>query len=126
MIENANTEFKREYAESIRKSVLAFANTEGGCLYVGIADDGSVVGVADTDDVQKRIVSLCRDGIRPDVMMFLSCDRIVIENKDVVRVQVQRGTDCPYYLTGKGIRPEGVYIRRGSANIPASNGWNFF
>lgn len=122
MIEGANTEFKREYAESIRKTVLAFANTEGGCLYVGIADDGSVVGVADTDDVQKRIVSLCRDGIRPDVMMFLSCDRIVIENKDVVRVQVQRGTDCPYYLTGKGIRPEGVYIRRGSANIPASIG----
>ena len=78
--------------------------------------------MADADDLQKRIVSLCRDGIRPDVMMFLSCDRIVIEGKDVVRVQVQRGTDCPYYLTGKGIRPEGVYIRRGSANIPASIG----
>lgn len=122
MIENANTEFKREYTDTIRKSVLAFVNTEGGCLYVGIADDGSVAGVDDADDVQKRVVSLCRDGIRPDVMMFLSCDRIVIEGRDVVRVQVQRGTDCPYYLAGKGIRPEGVYIRRGSANIPASMG----
>ena len=77
MMEDARTEFKREYTDTIRKSVLAFANTEGGCLYVGIDDGGQVLGVADADDVQKRIVSLCRDGIRPDVMMFLSCDRIM-------------------------------------------------
>ena len=122
MIEDAKTEFKREYTDTIRKSVLAFANTDGGCLYIGIDDDASVVGVEDADDVQKRIISLCRDGIRPDVMMFLSCDIIMIENKTVVRIQVQRGTDCPYYLSGKGIRPEGVFVRRGSANIPASLG----
>ena len=120
MIENSNTEFKREYTDSIRKAVVAFANTDGGCIYIGIEDDGTVVGVADVDDVQKRVISLCRDGIQPDVMMFLSCDRTVIEDKDVIRLQVQRGTDCPYYLKGKGIRPEGVYVRRGPVSLPAA------
>ena len=120
MIENSNTEFKREYTDSIRKAVVAFANTDGGCIYVGIEDDGTVVGVADVDDVQKRVISLCRDRIQPDVMMFLSCDRTVIEDKDVIRLQVQRGTDCPYYLKGKGIRPEGVYVRRGPVSLPAA------
>ena len=120
MIENSNTEFKREYTDSIRKAVVAFANTDGGCIYVGIEDDGTVVGVAEVDDVQKRVISLCRDGIQPDVMMFLSCDRTVIEDKDVIRLQVQRGTDCPYYLKGKGIRPEGVYVRRGPVSLPAA------
>ncbi|SEA19730.1 RNA-binding domain-containing protein [Selenomonas ruminantium] len=120
MIENSNTEFKREYTDSIRKAVVAFANTDGGCIYVGIEDDGTVVGVVDVDDVQKRVISLCRDGIQPDVMMFLSCDRTVIEDKDVIRLQVQRGTDCPYYLKGKGIRPEGVYVRRGPVSLPAA------
>ncbi len=120
MIENSNTEFKREYTDSIRKAVVAFANTDGGCIYVGVEDDGTVVGVADVDDVQKRVISLCRDGIQPDVMMFLSCDRTVIEDKDVIRLQVQRGTDCPYYLKGKGIRPEGVYVRRGPVSLPAA------
>lgn len=120
MIENSNTEFKREYTDSIRKAVVAFANTDGGCIYVGIEDDGTVVGVADVDDVQKRVISLCRDGIQPDVMMFLSCDRTVIEDKNVIRLQVQRGTDCPYYLKGKGIRPEGVYVRRGPVSLPAA------
>ena len=120
MIENSSTEFKREYTESIRKTVVAFANTDGGDLYIGIDDDGTAVGVDDVDDVQKRVISLCRDGIQPDVMMFLSCDRMLIENKDVIRLQVQRGTDCPYYLKGKGIRPEGVYVRRGPVSLPAA------
>lgn len=120
MIESSNTEFKREYTESIRKAVVAFANTDGGCIYIGVEDDGTVVGVVDVDDVQKRVISLCRDGIQPDVMMFLSCDRIMIEGQNVIRLQVQRGTDCPYYLKGKGIRPEGVYVRRGPVSLPAS------
>ena len=120
MIESSNTEFKREYTENIRKAVVAFANTDGGTIYIGIDDDGTAVGVADVDDVQKRVISLCRDRIQPDLMMFLSCDRIMIEGKDVVRLQVQRGTACPYYLKGKGIRPEGVYVRRGSVSLPAS------
>ena len=120
MIESSNTEFKREYTESIRKAVVAFANTDGGCIYIGVEDDGTAVGVADVDDVQKRVISLCRDGIQPDVMMFLSCDRIMIEGQNVIRLQVQRGTDCPYYLKGKGIRPEGVYVRRGPVSLPAS------
>jgi len=120
MIEGMRVEFKREYAETIRKTVVAFANTEGGTIYIGIDDDGSIVGVEDPDDVQKKVVSSCHDGIAPDVMQFLSCTRNLMEGKDVVVVEVQRGTSCPYYLQNKGIRPEGVYIRRGSASIPAS------
>ena len=122
MLEGEKAEFKREYTETIKKTVCAFANTEGGCIYIGIEDDGSVVGVANADDVQKRVISLCRDGIQPDVMMFLSCDTIMMEGKNIVRVYVQRGTECPYYLRGKGIRPEGVFVRRGSVSIPASVG----
>ena len=120
MVEGTRIEFKREYAETIRKTVIAFANTEGGKIYIGIDDDGCIIGVDDPDDVQKKVVSSCRDGIAPDVMQFLSCDRKTMDGKDVIVVDVQRGTSCPYYLQHKGIRPEGVYVRRGSASIPAS------
>ena len=53
MIESSNTEFKREFTDSILKTVVAFANTDGGCIYIGIEDDGTVVGVADVDDVRE-------------------------------------------------------------------------
>ena len=81
MIENSNTEFKREYTDSIRKAVVAFANTDGGNLYIGIDDDGTAVGVADVDDVQKRVISLCRDGIQPDVMMFVKIYSTTMNNR---------------------------------------------
>ena len=45
MIEGINTEFKREFTEDIRLTVMAFANTDGGTLYIGMENDGTVRGV---------------------------------------------------------------------------------
>ena len=41
---NHDTEYKQEYVSSIGKEVVAFANTDGGTLYIGVRDDGSVRG----------------------------------------------------------------------------------
>ncbi len=49
-IENERLEYKRELTEAVKKEVIAFANTLGGDIYIGIDDDGSVVGVAEPDD----------------------------------------------------------------------------
>ena len=45
MIESATVEFKREYINDLYKEVIAFVNTSGGTIYVGINDDGSVCGI---------------------------------------------------------------------------------
>ena len=41
--------------------------------------------------------------------------------KNVVVVDIQRGTDRPYYLAKKGMRPEGVYVRQGYSSVPATD-----
>lgn len=120
MPENKNTEYKREYIDDIRKTIIAFANTDGGTLYIGVNDDGSVCGVADTDDTMLRVTNMLRDAIKPDVSMFVDVDVCTMDEKPVVAVTVQRGTARPYYIAGKGIRPEGVYIRQGASNAPAT------
>ena len=120
MIENENTEFKREYVDDIKKSVIAFANTNGGNIFIGIGDGGTPVGVEDTDDCQLKLSSSLHDSIRPDITMFTDIKVVIMDGKNVVKISVQRGTARPYYLSGKGIRPEGVYIRQASANVPAS------
>lgn len=119
MIENKTTEFKREYMDDIKYAVVAFANTEGGKLYIGIDDSGSIKGVEDTDDIMLRITNMIRDSIRPDVTMFTECAIENMEGKAVVVLTVQRGTSRPYYLAGKGIRPEGVYVRQSASSVPA-------
>ena len=119
-LENKTTEFKREYTDDLKYAVVAFANTDGGKIYVGINDDGSVQGIQNTDDTMLRITNMIRDVVRPDVTMFTECAVEEIEGQPVIVVTVQRGTARPYYLSGKGIRPEGVYIRQGASSVPAS------
>ena len=119
--ENKTTEFKREYVDDIKNTIVAFANCDGGTLYIGVNDDGSVCGVGDVDGTMLRVTNAIRDAVRPDITMFLECRNDVMDGKPVVCVSVQRGTARPYYLHGKGIRPEGVYVRQGASTVPATD-----
>ena len=118
--ESEHLEFKREFVDDIKYTVIAFANTSGGRLWIGVEDDASVCGVSNPDETMLRLTNAIRDAIRPDVTLFTRCQTIQMDGKNVVEVCVQRGTSRPYYLAGKGIRPEGVYIRQGASSVPAS------
>ena len=124
MTESVNVEFKeldresRGLPSSTAKELISFANTEGGNMYFGIADDGSVTGVDNPEDVMSRIASLVHDSILPDLMPFIQIRPVKMEGKNVVRVTVSIGTERPYYLRKEGLRPSGVFVRRGSACFP--------
>lgn len=120
LIENKTTEFKREYVDDIKNTIIAFANCDGGMLFVGVNDDGSVCGITDIDGTMLRITNAIRDAVQPDITMFVECKNEIMDGKPVVCVSVQRGTARPYYLHGKGIRPEGVYVRQGASTVPAT------
>lgn len=120
MLEGKNIEFKRQYTDDIKYAVLAFANTEGGTLYIGINDDGSVEGVENPDAVMLQVMNMIRDTIRPDITVAVDCSTELMENKHVVALIIQRGVARPYYLANKGIRPAGVYVRQGASSVPAS------
>ena len=113
-------ELKEMVVEDIKKEVIAFANCDGGQLYVGVNDDGEVVGVDSPDDVILRISGMVRDAIKPDVTMFVHYDILEENGRKVVAVDIQRGTNRPYYLGKKGLRPEGVYVRQGTSSVPAT------
>lgn len=91
-----------------------------GTLYIGVNDDGTVCGIDDVDGTMLRVTNAVRDTVRPDVTMFVECHNDLMDEKPIVCVTVQRGTARPYYLRGKGIRPEGVYVRRGASTVPAT------
>lgn len=120
-VENKTTEFKREYVEDIKNTIVAFANCDGGTLYIGVNDDGTVCGIDNVDGTMLRVTNAIRDAVRPDITMFVECRNDVMDEKPVVCVTVQRGTARPYYLHGKGIRPEGVYVRQGASTVPATD-----
>lgn len=118
--ESSTLELKQIIVQDIKKEVIAFANTKGGIIYVGIADDGSIIGLEDPDQAILQASSMIHDAIKPDLTMFVDLDLEYIDKKTILKITVQKGTHAPYYLQSKGIRPEGVYIRKGAAAIPAS------
>lgn len=120
MRENDIIEFKATFINDLNKEVIAFANTKGGDIYIGINDDGSVCGVDDIDDIELKCTSHIRDTIKPDLSMFVKYEHLDIEGKTVLKIVVGKGSMSPYYVSGKGIRPEGVYIRMGTASVPAT------
>ncbi len=112
--------FKQEYTPDIVKTVIAFANTYGGSVYVGVDDTGRIVGVDDSDGTLLKLSNAVRDSIKPDVTLFVGYYQETIDGKIIIKADVQKGTACPYYLAEKGIRPEGVFVRQGASTVPAT------
>lgn len=119
--ESETVELKEVVVDDIKKEIIAFANCDGGTLYIGVRDDGTVIGLDNADSVSLQISNMVRDAIKPDITMFLHYETIVENGKNVVVVDIQRGTDRPYYLAKKGMRPEGVYVRQGYSSVPATD-----
>ena len=119
--ETETVELKSIVMDDLKKEIIAFVNCDGGTLYVGVADDGTVLGVENADECALQISNMMRDAVKPDVTMFIHYETLDCEGKAVVAVNIQRGTNRPYYLAKKGLRPEGVYVRQGYSSVPATD-----
>lgn len=119
--ENETVELKEIVTDDIKKEIIAFANCNGGKLYIGVRDDGTVSGLDNPDGVALQISNMVRDAIKPDVTMFLHYETIEEDGKKIIAVDIGRGTDRPYYIAKKGMRPEGVYVRQGYSAVPATD-----
>ncbi len=119
--ESETVELKLIVTDVIKKEIVAFANSEGGTIYIGVSDDGEVVGIEDSDKSGLQVSNMVHDNIKPDLSMFVSYRTLNFDGKEVLSIDVERVTNRPYYLANKGLRPEGVYIRHGFSSIPASD-----
>ncbi len=118
--ESELVELKREINDDLKKEIIAFANSSGGVIYVGVDDSGLPHGIESLYMATTRVNNMIRDAIKPDLTMFVSCEEIKANEKTILKINVQSGTEKPYYLTAKGIKPSGVFVRHGTSSVPAS------
>jgi len=115
--EDARTEFKSGIGElsSIRRTLCAFANGEGGLLVVGVDDSGGIVGVEkNAEIVQEQFTSFLQNGCGRPVTAALG--RQLVGNKWVHWIEVQRhqrGYE-PFNTDGR------FWIRRGRSTVAPS------
>lgn len=116
--EGKTLEFKRDLSSPTKplRTVVAFANSAGGRLVIGVDDDGTVVGVADALAEEERITNLIADRISPQLVPAV--DLVTVGEVTILVVDVPLSTRRPHYMRDQG--PEqGVYVRLGSSTRQA-------
>jgi ATP-dependent DNA helicase RecG len=111
--ENSSIEFKSEKVrpENVAREMTAFANTNGGTLFIGIEDDGTITGIsADRlSNMEQWILNIARNNIIPSISPVFRIEEI--ENKKIAVVEIAKGISKPYQsIDGK------YWIRVGSTN----------
>lgn len=119
-VENEFTELKVELTKDIKKKIVAFANTNGGKIYIGIDDYGNIVGLQDIKNDIEALSGMIREGIKSDLTMYTKISTQEIDNKDIILLNIMESPNKPYYLTEKGLKTSGVYLRYGNTSAPAS------
>jgi predicted HTH transcriptional regulator len=94
--EHQQLDFKFEISDSrkIAKTLVAFSNTDGGTLLIGVKDNGKIAGVRSEEEfymVQAAAGMYCK----PEIIF--ESKRWVVEGKTVLEVIIPKGADYPYF-----------------------------
>ncbi|MDO8987811.1 MAG: helix-turn-helix domain-containing protein [Coriobacteriia bacterium] len=114
--EGKTLEFKRDDSPSaaIARTAVAFANTAGGRIVIGVADKSrEVVGVDDPLQAEERLANIFADSVVPRIVPDIEI--VAWRDTALVVARIYPGPSRPYHLKTEGPR-EGVYVRVGSTN----------
>lgn len=113
--EDSYTEFKAEAAhpDDLAASIVAFANTEGGRLILGVSPDRTISGVTHPDRLMQRVDQICTNNVHPPLVCVQ--EKVRTNGEVVLVVQISKGPERPY-RTNRGV----YYIRLASGRRQAS------
>lgn len=114
--EGKTLEFKRDLSspEGVLRTLVAFANTAGGTVLIGVEDASRHVrGVREPLDLEERLASLISDSILPRLAPDLEI--MPWRRTHLMAVHVHPSAGRPHYLKREG-QESGVYVRVGSTN----------
>jgi len=122
--ENLTCEFKRKFStpEKIAREMLAFANTKGGYLIIGVDDDKEIVGVESEKSESELILDAAKNFCEPP--LDVKIDYIEVKGKEVIVVEIKESDSKPHriqdYLNELDINNSVVTIRVNDKSVHAS------
>ena len=116
--EGKQLEFKRDLSspKPLMKTLVAFANTAGGQLIIGVDDDGTVLGVDDPLDIEECLTSMIADAIHPRLLPNI--ELVSVGEHTLVCIEVFLSSTRPHFFKALG-EENGVLVRLGSSNRQA-------
>jgi len=110
LIESQTVEFKQFWKDEYLKTICAFANSEGGVLYIGIADNYAIDGVEKIEALLETLPNIINNrlGLLVDVLSE------VLESREIIKINVSK-TYAPVSFNGK-------FYKRSASNAMELNG----
>lgn len=120
--ESSILELKQEIPKNdqIIKTVVGFCNQNGGKIVIGVANDGTIKGLPESE-IQNHLESLDKaiyEASSPPILPLLYARRY--GEKTVLIVEVSKGMNKPYYVKSAGLE-KGTYIRLGRSTVRATS-----
>lgn len=109
-IESKTTELKEKFTKSLLKTISAFSNYHDGTIYIGVRDDGVIVGNPNIIQEKVDIENTINTTITPKP--FYDLNMIEIESKSILEIVVYKGDNGPYYYQNT------AYMRNDTSTIP--------
>lgn len=97
--ETHDVELKGTLNEKVEKGIVAFLNTNNGTLYVGVEDNGKVIGISTNklDETMKKISDIITDKILPNPQEFVTASAFMDNGKWIIKIDVLKGNSL-YYI----------------------------
>ena len=113
--EDSFTEFKEEkvHSNDLAAEIVAFANTEGGKILLGLSDNKEIKGVTNPDKEMLRVENISRNNCEPP--LTVNIEKIKINKEIVLCISIPKGPERPY-RTNRGV----YYIRSSSGKRQAT------
>ncbi len=96
-------EFKENVDKSLSKEIVAFANAQGGKIYLGITDKGVIKGINITNPLKSQVIDIAK---KCDPSINVCLDKY----KDILIIDVEEGKNKPYFCSF------GFYLRKGASS----------
>ncbi len=113
-IETDKIELKEKINDSLLKEIESFLNTDGGVIYIGVDDNGNVVGLDNIDKVLKHISDLISDCIEPNAIDCVKPEVEFVEDKIIVKLVINKGYSSLYCIKRYGFSSNGCHYRVGT------------
>lgn len=115
-IESEIVELKEKFTDVVIRDIVAFLNTSGGNIYLGIDDYGKIIGLENEkiDEIQKKISDMITSQIEPNPQSEVSMRLVNEEGKNILIINVNKGYKPIYCIKKYGFSSKGCLIRIGT------------
>ena len=113
--EDSFIEFKEEkvHSDDLASEIVAFANTEGGIILLGVSDKKEIKGISKPDKEMQRVENISYNNCEPSIAVAI--EKIKVEDRIVLCIHISKGPERPY-RTNRGV----YYIRTSAGKRQAT------